>query len=473
MAAGEGDVGIETGIETGTDPGTDRTDPAAPGPADAPAPPPRLDTRLFRHELTPTWLATATALAGRRPPPTDRPLRAAWLGCRAPSTPAVVAAVHPEAEVWAWDPDPARVAAMAQLRDDAGLANLVVHEQPRPPAPSAAAFDLVVLDALIDSVEDRARHELVRSAATLLRPGGLACVTYRTVVGWSEIAPVVAVLRHVAHRSSRDHADSVADALALLRELDDRQAGYLATRPVVRAWLRELFDLPVADVVERYVHRDLRPVSHAQLVEAFAAFGVGYLGPGRLDPDLPADAGPGLVEQVRRAGSSVLRETFGDLAVRRSDRADLFGLGAEPADGERADRWLADLRVTSFQAPGGALLPTVAPATAADPALDALTTAADAGGRAVPVGELWPEADADERRHLLRRALARGVVHPIRPGPVCSTAAAAAARLTAVLDHPSVPGPQRCVVAPGLGGAVAADPPVPAARHALLGITAP
>lgn len=94
--------------DVGAEPAADADEATDDAPADV-RPPPRVDARWFRHELTPTWLATATRLAGERPPDLGRPFRVAWLGCGGPATPAVVAAVHPHAEVVAWEVGVARV----------------------------------------------------------------------------------------------------------------------------------------------------------------------------------------------------------------------------------------------------------------------------------------------------------------------------------------------------------------------------
>src|SRR5262249_48805059 len=152
-----------------------------------------------RRELTPTWLATATLVAGHRPPDFGRPFRAAYLGLGDGSLPAVVAAVHPGSEVFAWDPRPEPIEATRHLIDDADLSNLRVHERPGLPADlDGGLFDLVVVNGVIDVASDDLRSEIVAAIGSCLRPGGAACVTYRTTVGWVDIVPVLRLMRRMA-----------------------------------------------------------------------------------------------------------------------------------------------------------------------------------------------------------------------------------------------------------------------------------
>ncbi len=178
-------------------------------------------------------------LAGQRPPEITGTFRVAWLGCDATFTPAVVAAVHPMAEVVAWDPDPAKVAMVRRLGDDAELANLVPHERPAPPVPDQRKFDIVVIDGLVDSVSDVERTRFTTAAMALLRPGGVTCVTYRTSVGWGEIAPVVQLLRYFALHPQRDRVRAVEGVKQLLNELRGAQDRLLCT-PCRRRLARRL-----------------------------------------------------------------------------------------------------------------------------------------------------------------------------------------------------------------------------------------
>lgn len=417
---------------------------------------PSPDTRWFRHELTPTWITTATMLAGYRPPELTRPFRLAWFGCRAPFNPAVAAAVHSGAEVLAWDPDPTGIVKVRSLRDEAELPNFFVHEQPDMPSSAAGQFDIMVIDGLVDAVDGERRAQLVGAAASLLRPGGVLCITYRTVVGWGEFVPIVRFLRHAIDRTSRDVATSVADAMVLLDILRQREVGYLATRPVVRAWVDALLGSAVDDVIAEYVQRDLRPASHAQIAGAMASVGGSFIGSAFLDDGLPEGVPENLATIVREAPSNVLRESLTDLVLRRPSRADLFTLGGLADSARERTQHIKVLPLTAFgtdprgveqQLPWGQERPLD---------IDAATDQLES--RCLTAGDLWAGASAKERQPMLREALRTGRLHPVQDGapyldPVAVTAAA---RLTDILDGTGTLKAHRHVVAPLVGSAVPA-----------------
>ncbi len=123
-----------------------------------------------------------------------------------------------------------------------------------------------------------------------------------------------------------------------------REAGavYLNARPVVRAWLDELAASPAEQVVTDYLDQGLHPLSHAQLSDVMGAIGCHFVASATLDDELSVSTDDGdplpdeLLEAIAAAPSVELRETYRDLAWRRTIRADVFRLGRHhsPARGQ-------------------------------------------------------------------------------------------------------------------------------------------
>lgn len=441
-----------------------RRSPAVEAPASAPPRPPRPDRRRFRHELTPVWLQTAATLAGEAVEPAYTTGRVAWFGCQAWVTPLVVAAVHPSATVRVWDPDPARLAEVAVVGRHAGLANLEVHEHPSPPAPDALGrFDLVVVDGLVDTATDVHRTELLTAAASLLGPGGLLAVGYRTVVGWGEVAPLVRLLQRTLAEGTHDPRQ----VLAPLQALRSRGAAYPAVRPTVGAWLDDLLAMPPAEAVSTWAADDLRPLSHAQLSHALAAHGAEFVTSAHLHDPLAA-APAALARKVRAAPTAVLRESLTDLAVRRTRRIDLFRRGRSTLDERTRSRAvqrlaMAAIRLDAAESVGVAWADPEATLNGVASRAAETFGSGQETGRAAPVrvDKLWPGEPPKRREVLTRAALGAGLVHPMA-GPTTDAvpvdAVAAAARLTDALAHRGRTGGgtgvDRYTVAPALGTAV-------------------
>lgn len=407
---------------------------------------PRWDRSGFRRELTPTWLGLVCLLSGHRPPGLDGAFRYAHLGGGRGVTSAVVAAVHPEAEVWAWSPTPADVEDTRRLRDAAELSNLVAHERPGLPADLGGDLvDVMVIEDLLVSASDGLRSSLMAAVEANLRPGGLVCVTYRTTVGWAEIVPVQRIMRHVARRFTGDPDRLVPTILELLDQLRQGGARHLTARPGVARWLDDLQATPPEVIMAEYLEAELRPVSHPQLADALGAAGCQYLGGARLTDDLGLDVPPALQDLVARAATPALRETYRDLAVRPLFRLDVFRRGPSPlSDAERATM-LTELLLVGL---GGE--------TTDPPAVDDATWGR-LRGSVVSATSLVADAERGPCERAVRQLVDDGHAHPIVPGGTRPGAPDACDRLNDVLAGRAGDGGDPVVAVPLLGSALPAS----------------
>lgn len=301
---------------------------------------PTVDHRLFRRELTPTWIATVAGLRGDSAPRLEKPdIAVAYLGGAQGVTAAVVAATHPDATVWIWDHRPEAVEFATTLADAVDLPNLDVHQSPRLPdrlgVPRGSAdprpLDLVVVDRVLDVADQLHRQRIVQAIERSLRPGGVVAAAYRTVIGWAEIDPLIRLLRYVALNQSDSLIAAVNNAVSWLTRLRDLDAAYIANRPVARAWIDEIESMKPEQVVADYLDQDLTPVSFAQVSDVLGSIGCHFAGSAILDEGLAEEDVVPFSRELGRViaaqSSSVVRETFSDLAVRRLERTDLYRLG--------------------------------------------------------------------------------------------------------------------------------------------------
>lgn len=414
--------------------------------------------RAFTPELTPTWLATAALLHGQRPPDLAAGLRCAYVG-GPPATAAVVAAVHPGAEVWTWDPRPGAVEARRLLRHAADLPGLHVHERPDLDGMAPGPLDLVVVDGVVDT-DPALADEVMGLVARALRPGGLLGVAYRTTVGWSEVVPVARLLRHLVAADPRPPVEAVPDALAVLARLGGDDAGYVPARPAASGWVDGLLAADVAEVVADHVEQGLAPLSAAGLAARLGPTGCTFVGSARLDDPL-VDLLPAAAAAVPPSAGPATREALADLALGRTDRVDLFRLGTAPLSPRERRARVAAVVVTGLD-PAERRSPhrAAAPAAGPDP---------DPGGLdgPVPVAALARDLGHRSPPVLLARLLTGGHAHPVVPGRLDPAAVDGARRLNAVLG--AGPGAPLLAVARA-GTAVAADAALPPARRAQLGL---
>ena len=359
-----------------------------------PAVPPRMDRRLFRRELMPAWINAVAALRSNPIQRLGRPdLHIAYLGSGHTVTAAVAAAVHPQSTVWLWDHRPSAVEFTAALADAAGLNNLRVHEHPELPARLGATdpwrpVDLVVVDHVLDAFGAEGRAKVIDSIEESLRPGGAVVVSHRTAIGWAEIDPLVRLLRYMVTTNGGPLTQATEAAVAWLTRLRDTNAVYIQARPVVGEWLNELANTPTAQIIADYLDLDLQPISHVQVSDALGSIGCHLVGSATFG-DETAMSGPEapitneLFGAVNAAATVELRETFMDLALRRTHRSDIYRLGHS-----RGSQLGVSLSIAPFDPQNHGLL-----------------------------------EGADEMQ--LATLMHNGVIHPAAPAPVAATPVAA------------------------------------------------
>jgi SAM-dependent methyltransferase len=284
----------------------------------------------IEHALTPAQLSATCGTAGRVPLALDRPFRYALLGCADGELAASIAATHTDASVWAWDRHPEAIVATRTRGHAMGLANLTVHERRSLPDVDDRPFgdhltDIMAINGVLDAADDALRAQVMRFAGQHLRPGGLLCVSYRTTIGWSQIQPVVALMRYVAESHVGDSTGRVPHVLSLLQRLRDANAGYITKRAKVAAWLDEVFGMDHAAIERDYLRHELRPISHAGVADLAASIGCQFVGNALHDPEV--ELPDALDSLVAWAPTRALRETYFDLAECRAHRVDVFRFG--------------------------------------------------------------------------------------------------------------------------------------------------
>jgi hypothetical protein len=259
-----------------------------------------------------------------------------------------VAAVHPDSSVWAWDWRPDRVEATRRLRDAAGLRNLQVHERPGLPDDLGGdVADVVVVQDVLAAADDATRARMFDAIRDVLRPGGLACVSYATTVGWIEIVPLVTLMRQSAVRYVGDPSGLVPHVLGLVAQLRDGGAKYVTERAVVADWVNDLFALDPVQIEAQFLRDRFRPISSAQVNDAMASIGCTFVGSARATDDVGLDLAGGLAEIVAAAPSRVMQETYRDLATRRAHRIDLFRVGGTAMSDTDRSRAVSELELAA------------------------------------------------------------------------------------------------------------------------------
>ncbi|HST75784.1 MAG TPA: class I SAM-dependent methyltransferase [Acetobacteraceae bacterium] len=301
-------------------------------------------TSQFYREMTPAWLGTAAVLLGHRPPDLARPFRWAELGCGNGFTAAVVAAACPQAEVWAFDFNPAHIETARLLVSRAGLGNINYREASfaelaEAPEGALPEFDFIVAHGVYSWIAPEHRRQVVSFVRQRLRPGGLFYNSYNDAVGWASMVPLRELMRLVTS-GNRDRSDlGMTQVAALIDRLTEGQARFFAANPAIESRLKMLRTHDARYLAHEYLNEHWHPQMAADVMAEMAEAKCGFIGSATLTDNIDATSiPPGMRPLMNETQDVALRETLRDFAGSQSFRRDIYRRGVTGlATGEHLD----------------------------------------------------------------------------------------------------------------------------------------
>jgi SAM-dependent methyltransferase len=235
------------------------------------------------QETTPSWLAACSLLLGYRPPDISGPFRYADVGCGNGFNTLIIAAVNPGAEVWGFDFNPTHIENARALAAWSGLTNVRFEEVSFETLATAhdilgATFDFVAAHGILSWISLENRRHLTRIIGRLLRPGGLAYLSYNTATGWSGIEPVRRLMRQLAETSQRRTDQAVEEIFQVLDQLKAGGAGIFQAYPGLEARLGQMRAQDVRYIAHEFLNRDWHSVMFADVAEAMEETKTSYIG---------------------------------------------------------------------------------------------------------------------------------------------------------------------------------------------------
>jgi SAM-dependent methyltransferase len=296
-------------------------------------------TSNFYRECSPSWLAAATLLLGHRPPDLAGPFRFADLGCGHGSNALVAAACSPQAEIWAFDFNPAHIESATRLAAQAGIGNIRYVEASFAdiaalPDAALPSFDIVVSHGVLSWISAENRRHLFATIARRLKPGGIAYLGYNTATGWASMVPVRALMRQLVASSPERTDLAVKGVLDTIDRLREAGALYFAANPTVEQRLAQLRQQDPRYFAHELLNADWHPAMFAEVAAAMAEAKCSFIGSATLADNIPATAVPaGVAALMAETHDPVLRDTLRDFGAAQGFRRDIFrrGLATMPA----------------------------------------------------------------------------------------------------------------------------------------------
>jgi len=427
-------------------------------------------TTNFYREITPVWLATACLLLGQRAPDLTRPFRYADLGCGHGFTALIVAASHPQAEVWGFDFNPAHVEWATRLAAAAGLDNARFVETSFADLAARAetalpAFDFMVAHGVASWISPENLKLMLDVIRQRLRPGGLTYLSYNVTTGWSGMVPLRRLMWMLTDASPARTDLAAAGALDFIERMRQAGALFFHGNPRVDSRLDDIRRQDPRYIAHEYLNRDWHPLMFADMAEAMRDTRCNFVGSATLSENVDALSAPDtMLPLLGEAADQVLRETLRDFAGSQSFRRDMYRRGLAPIGGSEHAALLDEMVL----APLGQTVPD--PITFSTP-VGTVTGRPEiyrplfdmlAGGvltlRQIREAPPYAGRPLGELLQAITLMIAGGYAHPVRPDGITAPAREAAHRLNQVLALENIHGgdlPR--LAAPLIGSALQVD----------------
>jgi SAM-dependent methyltransferase len=279
------------------------------------------------------------------------------LGCGNGFTTLALAAINPEMRFWGIDFNPAHIARARAAQAEFGIDNatfleLSFDELTGAGAPELPPFDYVTLHGVYSWVAAPLRAAIVRFLAAAVKPGGLVYVSYNSLPGRNQTAPLQHLIREFA-RHDPDRVDrAVARGIAMAHRVDEAGSRYLD-----RAMLGFIDELLAADQAAYLAHENCNahwtPRYHHEVAGEMAAAKLDYVGAAvLLENFVQLNLTPDQ-RKLRDAAPPALRETVSDYFLERGLRRDIYVRGARRLPEARVDALLRRVRL-ALTMPAGA-----------------------------------------------------------------------------------------------------------------------
>ena len=279
-------------------------------------------------EMAPAHLRLALLQAGLAAPRIDADFTYLELGFGQGLGLNMLAAVHPQGRFFGNDFMPAHVAAAQSLATQAGLDNLQLmqdsfaqlHDRDLPP------MDFIVLHGVYTWVDAENRALIVELIARLLKPGGVVYVSYNSMPGWANKAPLQRLMSEAAKRQTEGSAlQRFHAARDLLEQLDAAGAAFFASNPGARTALRDITNASDAYLLHEFAPRGWTPFYYTDVAVDLARAGLQFAASAKLFSNFPhwslPAASRALIDATEDAG---MRELLRDFAVQTPLRRDVF-----------------------------------------------------------------------------------------------------------------------------------------------------
>ncbi|MDB5475958.1 MAG: hypothetical protein JWP49_1469 [Phenylobacterium sp.] len=314
-------------------------------------------TSNFYPQLAPGSMAFACLRQGVRPPALGAGSTFLELGCGQGFGLNLLAAANPGLQFLGVDFHPGQIANATQLAQAAGLANvafedLSFEQMLALPEGRLPRCEIIALHGVYSWVSPENRGVIVRILDRLLKPGGMAYVSYNCMPGWAPLIPLRRFLLEYVARTPGDPQVVVLEALRAALQMIEDGGRFFETAPTIKPAIERALKQDPSYLVHEHLNAHFNPLFHADVAREMEGARLSFAASANVADDLPSLAAPAPLERrISATQDGTWKQTLLDYAGAKLFRRDIFVRGLNRLSGpERAAR-LAETRFALLTSP--------------------------------------------------------------------------------------------------------------------------
>jgi SAM-dependent methyltransferase len=291
-------------------------------------------TQGYYRELAPSWLGLVALLGGLEAPDSGEPFNYYELGCGNGLSTLLHAAVHPHARFTGVDFNPTHIHNAQRLARETGAANVRFLEKSFAELAEGddADIDMVCLHGVWSWIAEEPRRQIVEFIRRRLKPGGLVYLSYNSLPGLAQVAPLQRLLIEHAELGGGDSLERMQRTLAFAARLEKAGAAYFRANPLAKARLDRLGGHDPRYLAHEYLNANWTPFYHADVARDLAAAKLAFAGSAELIDNFNQFAlAPAIAELIADLRDRTAVETIKDYARNQVFRRDVYARGAPQA----------------------------------------------------------------------------------------------------------------------------------------------
>ncbi len=291
----------------------------------------------FYKDLTPNHLEAALLLHNLSLPSLEKgePFRYLELGYGQGMSLNIHAASHP-GEFWGTDFTPNHCLSARDLRAHSGAKCNILNDSFEELAVKAKAgllpqFDVIALHGVWSWITPESREAVLEIVAYCLKVGGAVYVSYNSMPGWTDFAPLRELLTYHAKtkNASKNSVSKVQEAYNFVSQLEKSGSQYFARNPGAAQKLKSLSNKTVSYVAHEYLNENWYIPYFKDVATDFEQAKCTFVTSTRLLNQLSFALPENMQKMLQGIDDLKLRETVRDFALNTQFRTDIFVKGTK------------------------------------------------------------------------------------------------------------------------------------------------